>query len=244
MSESPRQLGLAISLRDEARFSNFHSQRGANDEALSYLSSLVSNRGNAGLLAQNLLLWGEAASGLSHLLQAVCNDFVSRKFQVQYLPLSVLLDYSPNDICDGLADCDLVCIDDIHLIKGHRPWQESVFVLFNQLRDANKCFVCAAHTSPSELPIELADLRSRLLSGTVFHIKALDELGLKSAFKQRASDRGMELSEEVVNFIYHRAPRSTHFLFNFLDKLDQQSLAEKRKVTIPFVREMLASGVA
>jgi len=235
----PKQLSLAITLKDETRLSSFEVGGTNNAEALEHLSRFASVYADDRGVPRNLMLWGSEGAGLSHLLQAVCHDFLERGFYAQYLPLSTLINYDPESICDGLESADLVCIDDIHLCSQRVDWQRSLFHLFNALRDSGNCFVCASHASPTSLPIELPDLKSRLLSGTTFNISPLDELGLKQAFAHRALARGLDLSGDVVNYIFVRARRSTHDLFRLLDHLDQASLAEKRRVTIPFVKEIL-----
>jgi DnaA family protein len=55
----------------------------------------------------------------------------------------------------------------------------------------------------------------------------------------RATARGMEMNDEVANFIINRSSRSAKELFSLLDVLDRKSLADKRKLTIPFVREVI-----
>jgi DnaA family protein len=47
------------------------------------------------------------------------------------------------------------------------------------------------------------------------------------------------LPDEVANFIIQRVPRDMNALFNLLDRLDRASLQEKRKLTIPFVKQVL-----
>lgn len=235
----PKQLSLAISLREETRFSNFELSGDDNAEALAHLSDCTRHVITQPGQAQNVLIWGNSGVGLSHLLQAVCHNFLAEGFLAQYLPLNALLNYDSDSICDGLESADLVCVDDIHLCQARTDWQLSLFHLFNALRDHGKCFVCASHVSPAVLPIELADLKSRLLSGTTFHVSGLDEDGLKRAFTSRAAERGLDINSDVINFIFLRSRRSTHDVFRLLDEIDEMSLIEKRKVTVPFVRELL-----
>ena len=59
------------------------------------------------------------------------------------------------------------------------------------------------------------------------------------ALRQRARLRGLELGDEVMAYLSKHLARDTHSLFRFLDRLDQASLAAKRRLTVPFVRELL-----
>lgn len=239
MSTSPRQLRLAISLQEATRFSNFVDLNGINSEPVSALRSLAGTGVFAGGLARNMLIWGGQASGLSHLLQAVCHDAVAEGLKVQYLPLADLLDYPPEAMCEGLELLDIVCVDDIEACAGIPAWEEALFDLFNRVRDAQGCFLGATHTSPQELPIELSDLVSRLRSGPSFYIAPLDDSGCKRALMQRAAAKGLGLSDEVGEFIMNHAPRDARTLFQFLEVLDERSLQEQRKLTVPFVRSVL-----
>ena len=179
---------------------------------------------------------------LSHLLQAACHHAVENGFHVQYLPMAEVLDLPPLAICDGLEQFDLVCVDDIDHCYANESWQEALFNLFNELKERKCLFACSSHSSPSELNIPLADLRSRLLSSAVFQVQPLSDTGLKNALIQRALSRGLEMSEDVANFIILRSPRDSKFLFGLLDELDRLSLQEQRKLTAPFVRQVLIDG--
>jgi DnaA family protein len=55
----------------------------------------------------------------------------------------------------------------------------------------------------------------------------------------RARQRGFELPDDVAHYLLRRAPRDPASLFALLDRLDYASLAAQRKLTIPFVRELL-----
>jgi len=55
----------------------------------------------------------------------------------------------------------------------------------------------------------------------------------------RAARRGLQMPAEVANYIVNRAPRGLSRLLELLDQLDAASLAEKRSLSIPFVKEQL-----
>jgi DnaA family protein len=62
----------------------------------------------------------------------------------------------------------------------------------------------------------------------------------QQALQMRARARGLELGDEVAQYIIQRLPRDTNELFWQLQRLDHASLAEQRKLTIPFVKKVLA----
>lgn len=233
-TNSPVQLSLGVSLRDDATFDNYFAAGEINAVGLHALQDFA-----VGTQQELLLIWGARGVGLTHLLQAVCHKAAEQQRLVQYLPMADVRGYDASELCDGLEEMDIVCLDGIEHICGNRHWEHAVFHLFNRLRDHGKSLLISSHTSPPSLPILLADLKSRLLGCVVYHIESLADNGKVEALRMRAAVRGFELSEDVANFIIKRASRDTVALFHMLNQLDDASLQEKRKLTIPFVKEIL-----
>ena len=67
----------------------------------------------------------------------------------------------------------------------------------------------------------------------------LKDADKQAALQLRAKVRGLELSDDVAQFLILRLSRDTHVLFSKLGELDAASLAEQRKLTIPFVKKAL-----
>lgn len=142
-------------------------------------------------------------------------------------------------ILDGLASRDLVCIDDIDSVTGDEQWEEALFDLCNQVFDAGGQLVVAASSSPRECPIGLADLASRLSRLPVFHLRRLDEEQCVAALQLRARHRGLDLPGKTARYLLKRSRRDMASLYELLDKLDLEALRAKRRLTIPFVRDVL-----
>ena len=70
-------------------------------------------------------------------------------------------------------------------------------------------------------------------------LKPLDEATCLQALVARAEERGMLLPEEVIRYLRTRSTRDAHALFELLDTLDQQSLVDQRRITVPYVRSFL-----
>ena len=82
----------------------------------------------------------------------------------------------------------------------------------------------------------LADLSSRFSQYSIFKVQALNDEDCKLALQLRAKQRGIRLPDEVVSYLLSHQKRDMSVLYNFLDKLDKESLAAKRNLTLPFVR--------
>lgn len=183
-------------------------------------------------------LWGSAASGKSHLLQAVCQTAGQAGYRAIYLPLADLLESDPEEL-DLFAAMDLVGIDDLNQLVGHRPWQEALYRLYNALLQSQGCLLVAASRPAREVPLELADLKSRLGWGPCYQVQELDHAYRGQVLQQRAREWGIDLADESVHFLLTRQQRDLHSLITLLERLDRASLAEQRRLTVPFIREQL-----
>jgi DnaA family protein len=226
------QLALPLRLADHAVFTSFF-ERG-NESLVATLTEVA--RGPAG--GHGCWLWGAASTGKTHLLQAVCESAGDRSV---YVPLAMLADAGPL-ILEGLERRQLVCLDDIEVVAGDADWEAALFALLNQVFDLGGQLVVAANTAPRESPIGLADLASRLSRLPVFRVHALDEAERVEALKLRARHRGLDLPDETANYLLRRSRRDMASLYELLDKLDLAALRAKRRLTVPFVRDVMAAN--
>ncbi len=185
-----------------------------------------------------IYLWGDHGTGKSHLLQAACTLAATQQKKVIYIPLTERSQMSA-DMLSGMETLDIVCIDDIDAVSGDADWEVALFNLYNQLLAARRTLIVSARTSPAGLTLQLPDLKSRLAAGVAWHIAPLEEKDRLLALQQRARIRGFELSDEVMEYLARRVARDMHSLFSWLDRLDQATLVSKKKLTVPFVRELL-----
>ena len=230
----PVQLPLSVQLRDDATFANYYS--GANATLVNLLDM---DRQVPGIESEQFIfLYGPRGVGCSHLLQAACHQVDSRHGRSIYLPMNELVHYPPH-MLEGMERLQLVCLDDIGAVAGIDEWEEALFDLFNRLRESDTRFLVAADNPPKALDIQLPDLVSRLGWGMVFQVQPLSEKEMVSALQLRANLRGLIMSDEVARFIIYRTTRDMEYLFQILQKLDSASLRAKRKLTIPFVKEVM-----
>lgn len=228
-----RQLPLGVTLRHPRGFSNFIA--GPNAGAVAVLRDLL-----AGRVRGVVYLWGGSGSGKSHLLEACCGDVSMHGRPVAYLPLAG--SRLEPDMLNGLADIELLCIDDVDSVAGDSAWEEALFHLYNQAEQASCPMVLTASVAPRTPVWKLPDLVSRLTAAVVWRLHALDDTECRAALQLHARERGFDLSDEVVTFVMKRLRRDMLSLSTFLDRLDQSSLAAQRRVTVPFVKALLEEG--
>ena len=226
------QLALPLQLADHAVFTSFLPD--GNETLVATLQELASGGNGHGCW-----LWGADATGKTHLLQAVCDVAGDRS---AYVPLS-LFDTAGAEILDGLANRELVCIDDIDRVVGDDLWEAALFDLCNQVFDAGGQLVVSASSSPRECTIVLPDLSSRLSRLPVFQIRPLDEDELVAALQLRSRHRGLELPDVAARYLLKRSRRDMASLYELLDRLDFAALRAKRRLTVPFVRDVLGGVI-
>jgi DnaA family protein len=222
------QLALPLRLADHAVFASFLAT--GNETLVATLSNLAAGGEGAGCW-----LWGAAATGKTHLLQAVCEAAGDNSV---YIPLGMFADTSA-EMLDGLASRALICIDDVHLAAGKPDWEHALFVLYNQVLAENGRLIVAANTAPRSSSFELADLKSRLSQLPAFQVHELGDDETRQALQLRAGLRGLDLPDDTAQFLLSRNRRDMSSLYNVLDKLDDEALRAQRRLTIPFVKEVL-----
>lgn len=225
-----RQLSLAVHLRDDATLDNFLALPRV-EPLLRALRSQLAPDGE-----EVIYLFGPPGTGKSHLLQASCHAAAANAV---YLPLAELRQFPAGEVLQGVEHLERVCLDDIHAILGDPVWELALFNFYNRARQHNCRLVVAGDAAPRVLPVNLEDLRSRLSWGIVYQLEAVDDEDKAAVLQFRALRRGLALSPGVASYIVSRAPRALDQLLEVLDQLDQASLAEKRSLSIPFVKEAL-----
>jgi DnaA family protein len=224
------QLALNVQLRDEATLENF-----LPGPALAPLIALLKAQLEPG--GEPLIyLHGAADAGKSHLLQACCQRAGSGAL---YLPLGELRDYPPEAVLADMETMTLVCLDDVDAVQGDAAWEQALFHFFNRARAADCRLLLSAAVSPRGLALQLADLRSRLSWGVVYHLPGYDDEQKVELLGFRAARRGLQMPAEVARYIVSRAPRGLGQLMQLLDRLDRSSLAAQRALTVPFVKRAL-----
>lgn len=227
---SPGQIPLPVHLRDEATLANYLPGEGA-EPLLGALREQLRPQGEP-----LIFLHGAQGTGKSHLLQAGCH--LANNAAI-YLPLRELAAYAPEEVLAGAEAMQLICLDDLDAVLGNQGWELALFNLYNLSRESGCRMLLSASASPRELLVDLADLRSRLSWGVVYHLTVPDDERRCDILQFRARRRGLELNREVANFLVNRVPRSMDKLLLCLEQLDRASLTHKRALSIPFVKQTL-----
>ncbi|MFM7395688.1 MAG: DnaA regulatory inactivator Hda [Gammaproteobacteria bacterium] len=225
-----QQLPLGVQLRERATFPTFVI--GPNIEAVARLQHAATQRERA-----VLWLWGTEGSGRTHLLQAACAA-APLGSRVAYLPLRELGEASV-DFLGGALGAELLCLDDVESALGVPQVEQALFIAYRRIEEQGGRIIATASAAPGALRWSLADIASRFGAAEVFQIRSLDEAGQHEALLLRAAQRGLELPDETARYLLRRFPRDMRSLGKLLDEIDVASLSAQRRLTVPFVREIL-----
>jgi len=221
-----QQLPLGVRLSTAARFDGFVA--GPNRELLETLTG--------GSPPRVLWLWGRTGSGKTHLLQASCAAVGERGGSAAYLDLATV---AGPELLEGFETLDLVCLDALEHVAGDAAWNRAIFRLHTLMQDGPGRLYVTSTAPPASLRFGLPDLRSRLLAAPVHQLHELDEADRIEVLEQRARGRGLVLPRESATYLVHRMPRDLPTLCAVVDRLDEAALAAQRRLTVPFLRQVL-----
>ncbi len=225
-----RQMILGVQLKERATFASFLTAR--NQEVVAHLRHVA-----ATTPAGATWLAGPHSSGKSHLLQSVCAALAPGK-RAAYLPLETLLPFGPETL-DGAESLDLACYDDVQAIAGLDAWEQRLFSLWQRSLERNSTLLFAARENPVHVDFQLQDLKSRLSSASVFAVRELNDEEQLEALSLRAKLRGLDMPPETARYLQRRFPRDMRTLCEVLDTLDDAAFAAQRRLTVPFIRDVI-----
>ncbi len=225
------QLALNFEFRANQTFNDFFP--GSNQDIIDHMKKCV-----VGDSEQQIFLWGKSGLGKSHLLQACCHYAHSKNHSSFYFSLSPSALPDPS-LLIGLEEFDIVCFDNIDVIAGDAVWEQAFFNFFNQHRSHNNRLLVSAACAPHELDIQLADLKTRLNWGLALKIMPLTDDETIAALSFKAALMGFTISPQAGRFLLTQFGRDLTALWRVLETLDKASLAAKRKLSVPFLKEIL-----
>ncbi|MFZ2736742.1 MAG: DnaA regulatory inactivator Hda [Burkholderiaceae bacterium] len=227
-----QQIVLDIGLTIGPTLANFFT--GSNAAAYQHLKECV-DRSKVALPLPTVptYLWGSNGSGKTHLLQAVKLSLQQQGGAVGWLDASVQqpVEFDPSWVAIMLDEVD----------QYDASQQHTAFNWFVNAQ-TQACWVLAAGGVP---PADLAlreDLRTRLAWGPVFALLCPSETERRAVLSQAARERGLRLSNEVIDFMLNRFSRDLGSLMQLLEQLDQYALQTQRAITIPLIHAMMENS--
>ncbi len=224
------QLPLALRYPPDQRLESFIA---APPGAIAQLRALA---GVAG--ADWLYLAGAAGTGKTHLALALCAAAEQAGRRAAYLPL-VAASGRLGDALDALEGNDVIALDGLEAIAGDRDDEIALFDFHNRARSVGLNVLYTAREAPDALALALPDLRSRLSQNARLVLYPLDDASRADLLRDRAQRRGLVLEEPAIDWMLSHADRNLNRLVALLDRLDRESLAAQRRITVPFLRQVM-----
>jgi len=226
------QLPILFEFQTNLTFASFFP--GDNAEVVAQLMAMAGDGSE-----QQLYIWGEKGSGKSHLIQACCQQAKTAGKDPFFLTLDAN-GLPSTKILEGLEHVELVCFDGIQNIAGHREWEHALFAFYNHHRQNNHKLLLAADCPPKFLPFGLSDLKTRMAWGLTLKIQPLQDGAVIEALSYKARYLGFDIPPNVGQFLLNHYVHDLPSLWLLLEKIDKATLAAKRKLTIPFLKQILA----
>lgn len=170
-----------------------------------------------------LVIIGPSASGKSHLISTLKNKY------------KILKAEDINQEKTNILELKDLIIENIEKIDNHNFFLHVI----NIVKEKNYKILLTSRLSIKQLNIKLEDLRSRLLAYSHSKILLPTDDVLRGIIIKISRDKGLLLNDSVINFILSHIERSYAVINNLLNELDQLSLIKKKKITIPFVKNLI-----
>lgn len=230
------QIPLKMSLRDDASFESFVPEQESVAMILSQLQ-----QPEVAQYSGCYYFFGETGVGKTHLLQAACRFYTEKNYQSVYFPMAnPALPLIP-DVLHGLEVTELVCLDDIDQVIGQVEWEQALASFLAKSRVQGHRVLLSGQKPLLEWPLVSDELKKELI--TMVPIQLLPVTGQRElvlALQRHAAYSGFDLPIEVGNFLIRRFSTDLQELLVVLKLLEQATLAEKRRLTLPFVKDVLA----
>ena len=186
----------------------------------------------------DLFLYGLKGTGKTYLLQSLCNKYYKNNKSSLYIPLSVF-STQETQILDSIENMDIICIDDIDLVSEIYDWETAIFNLINNCQISGCRLVFSSLENPSSMKFSLNDLASRIKKINAIEIFPVSDDNLREAIEFVLKSRSINLGKKELNYLLTYNERSISSLVTIINRLDEFSIEQKRKITIPLIKEVI-----
>ncbi|HHU33929.1 MAG TPA: chromosomal replication initiator protein DnaA [Bacteroidetes bacterium] len=193
-----------------------------------------------------LMIYGDSGLGKTHLAQAI-GILVKEKhpekivlyvnaniFQTQYV--ESVRNNNQNDFLHFYQMIDVLILDDVHEFAGKSKTQDTFFHIFNHLHQSGKQLILTCDRPP----VELQDMEQRLLSrfkwGLQADLQKPDYETRLAILKMKAYNDGIELSEDIFEYLANNITNNIRELEAALISLSAQSTLNNKEITVDLAR--------
>jgi chromosomal replication initiation ATPase DnaA len=180
-----------------------------------------------------LIIYGGSGAGKTHLA-----SLWARTASAVYI-LKESLNHSPRDLFATENNFVIDNFEDFIGTSGSKFGHDWMFHFLNIVKEKNRFFLLLSRAHQSLWPIELEDLRSRLLAIPSVDIAVPgDDLLLKISQKI-SKDLEITIPDDAIRYILNTAERKVSSIADILKKLDKLSLQQKKRLSLAYIRNNL-----
>lgn len=177
-----------------------------------------------------LFIYGPSGLGKTHLLYAIASVVHKNhpSYNIVYIKgdqftnelIAALQEGRNNEFRNKYRNADLFLVDDIQFIAGKESTQEEFFHTFNTLYNAGKQIVLVSDRPPKEIKSLEERLRTRFEMGLTADIQPPDFETRVAIIRRKADLLGLEMPDEVAEYIANRLKNNIRQLEGAVKKLN------------------------
>ena len=196
----------------------------------------------------SLYLSGATGLGKTHLLMSIGNHLAETDSQanVLYVHCRDLIEALnkdgsalPGNLGTAGSKIDFLLLDDIDRITGNLPAQEALYRIYNQTLEHGGKMVFAGRTPADQLEKTESFLTSRFKWGMTAELLPMDDEATAKLIQKLAEDLGLDIPDKITSYLLNRIPRDFQSIKTAVTRINEESLRQKHKVTLPLVKTAL-----
>jgi len=114
--------------------------------------------------------------------------------------------------------------------------------LFNAMKEQSGHLLFTSREPPSRWPLTLPDLKSRITAVHAVRIDTPDDVMIEAVLVKLLADRQLSVSPETLSYTIRHMIRSFSAARRIVDLADTESLAGKRPITVPLIKNVLSAA--
>ena len=171
-------------------------------------------------------IYGEKFSGKSHL---------SEIFKKKNKAVIIKTEDINNDFFNKIRFHENIILDNIEYVAD----EKILYSIFNFAEQYNKYLIINSVNPINSVDFSLLDLKSRIKNCIFAKIDKPDDDMIFALVLKHFSDRQIKIEKKIIEYITKRIERSYGKILDFIYKVDQFSLINKRSIDYKVIKKIL-----
>ncbi len=171
-------------------------------------------------------IYGPTGSGKTHL-----SNILKKKMNSAYLDSM----NTKKDLISEMENYNCIIIDNYN----KNIEEKILYSILNHSKQLDKFVVINSYEPIGEIKVNLKDLHSRLKSFISFGIDLPTDELLRVILTKTFSDKQIEISSKVLEYILKNIERSYEKVFKFVKDIDNESLSSGKSININLIKKVL-----